>query len=104
MRRIFENKKIESNGIISNNTSMDKNTKIHNNNKITFSINGMMKVGKSTFINSILGFPLSKTALQRETLMQPIFTYSKTKTNNMKIAKKIETIKSNTNFKNWKLC
>ena len=69
-----------------------KNSKINGSNKITFSINGMMKVGKSTFINSILGFPLSKTALQRETLMQPIFTYSKTKTNNMKIAKKIETI------------
>ena len=69
-----------------------KNSKINSGNKITFSINGMMKVGKSTFINSILGFPLSKTALQRETLMQPIFTYSKTKTNNDKIAKKIETI------------
>ena len=69
-----------------------KNIKINSNNKITFSINGMMKVGKSTFINSILGYPLSKTALQRETLMQPIFTYSKNKTNNETIAKKIETI------------
>lgn len=69
-----------------------KNSKINGSNKITFSINGMMKVGKSTFINSILGFPLSKTALQRETLMQPIFTYSNRKTNNVTIAKKIETI------------
>ena len=69
-----------------------KNNKINGGNKITFSINGMMKVGKSTFINSILGYPLSKTALQRETLMQPIFTYSKKKTNNVTIAKKIETI------------
>ena len=67
-----------------------KNNKINNNNIITFNILGMMKVGKSTFINSILGFPLSKAGLERETLVQSIFTYTDKKTDNNNIAKKIK--------------
>ena len=67
-----------------------KNKKINNNNIITFNILGMMKVGKSTFINSVFGFPLSKAGLERETLVQSIFTYTDKKTDNNNIAKKIK--------------
>ena len=49
---LFENKKIESNGIISNNTSMDKNTKIHNNVQINPYVN--IKNNTEIFENVII--------------------------------------------------